>query len=168
MQRRTLLTLGLVSGAVLAVAGGAAVLLQPGLEQGRLTAPARALFASLGRAILQGTLPADPQARARAVQGLVDRIDTLTQNLPPHVQAELSQLLGLLCTAPGRLGLAGLAPAWQDATEAQVQAALDDMRFSRLTVRQQAYQGLHEIVGGAYFSDESTWTVLDYPGPMIL
>lgn len=168
MQRRSLLKLGLVSGVVLAVAGGAAVLLQPGLEQGRLTAPARALFASLGRAILQGTLPADPQAAALAVQGMVERIDTLAQNLPPHVQAELSQLVGLLCTAPGRLGLAGLTPAWQDATEAQVRAALDGMRYSSLAVRQQAYLALHEIVGGAYFSDESTWTVVGYPGPMAI
>jgi hypothetical protein len=30
-------------------------------------------------------------------------------------------------------------------------AALNDMRYSRLTLRQQAYQALHEIVGGAYF-----------------
>ena len=168
MQRRSLLKLGLVSGAVLAVAGGAAVLLQPGLEQGRLTAPGRALFASVGRAILQGTLPADGEARARALQGMVERIDGLAQNLPPHVQAELSQLLGLLCTAPGRMGLAGLTPDWQNATEAQVQVALDGMRYSRLAVRQQAYLALHELVGGAYFSDESTWTVLGYPGPMAI
>ena len=97
MQRRSLLKLGLVSGAVLAVAGGAAVLLQPGLEQGHLTASARELFTSLGRAILQGTLPTDPQTRSRALEGMVERIDGLAANLPPAVQAELSQLVGLLC-----------------------------------------------------------------------
>ena len=90
------------------------------------------------------------------------------QNLPPHVQAELSQLLGLLCTAPGRFGLAGLVPAWADASEAQLQAALEGMRQSGLALRQQAYLGLHEIVGGAYFSDESTWASVGYPGPPIL
>lgn len=144
------------------------MLLQPGLDNGRLTAPARALFASLGRAILQGTLPTGPQDRAQAVQDMVERIDTLAQNLPPHVQVELSQLVGLLCTPPGRLGLAGLATDWPDATEAQVQAALDGMRYSSLAVRQQAYLALHEIVGGAYFSEESTWTVVGYPGPMAI
>ena len=40
---------------------------------------------------------------------MVERIDA-GWNLPVPVQAELSQLLGLLCTAPGRLGLAGLGP----------------------------------------------------------
>ncbi|MGP1683410.1 MAG: hypothetical protein ACTS8S_13900, partial [Giesbergeria sp.] len=89
MQRRSLLELSLVSGVVLALAGGAAVLLQPGLEQGRLSASARELFTSLGRAILQGTLPADAQARSRALAGMVERIDALAANLPPTVQAEL-------------------------------------------------------------------------------
>ncbi|MFZ1499614.1 MAG: hypothetical protein WAT33_07285 [Giesbergeria sp.] len=168
MQRRSLLKLGLVSGAVLAVAGGAAVLWRPGIAQGRLTASAREVFASLGYAILQGTLPSEPPARAQAVEGMVERVDVLLQKLPPHVQAELSQLLGLLCTAPGRLGLAGLVPAWADASEAQVQAALEGMRQSGLALRQQAYLGLHEIVGGAYFSDESTWASVGYPGPSIL
>jgi len=168
MQRRSLLKLGLVSGAVLALAGGAAVLLQPGLEQGRLAPAARALFASLGRAILQGTLPAEPQAQARALQGLVERVDAVAQNLPAHVQAELSQLVGLLCTAPGRRGLAGLAPGWDEASADEVRAALDGMRYSSLALRQQAYHALHEIVGGAYFSDEATWKAMGYPGPILL
>lgn len=140
------------------------LLLQPGLEQGHLTASARELFTSLGRAILQGTLPTDAQTRSRALEGMVERIDALAANLPPAVQAELSQLVGLLCTTPGRLGLAGLSPAWADASEAQVQAALEGMRVSlSLALRQQAYQALHEIVGGAYLSDESTWVAVGLP-----
>ncbi|MBX3632017.1 MAG: hypothetical protein KF695_03800 [Simplicispira sp.] len=168
MQRRTLLKLGLASGAVLALAGGAAVLLRPGLEQGRLAPAARPLFASLGRAILQGTLPTEPGPQARALDGLVERVDALAQNLPLPVQAELSELVGLLCTAPGRRLLAGLAPGWEEARPEEVRAALDGMRFSALALRQQAYQALHEIVGGAYFSEESTWKVLGYPGPLAL
>lgn len=168
MQRRSLLKLGLVSGAVLALAGGAAVLLRPGLEQGHLTAQARELFASVGRAIWQGSLPADAKARSRALEGMVERIDALAANLPPHVQGELSQLLGLLCTAPGRRGLAGLSVPWAEASEAEVQAALQGMRFSSLALRQQTYQALHEIVGGTYLSDESTWPAVGYPGPLAI
>lgn len=168
MQRRTLLKLGLASGAVLALAGGAAVLLRPGLEQGRLAPAARPLFVSVGRAILQGTLPAEPGPQARALDGMVERVDALAQNLPLPVQAELSELVGLLCTAPGRRLLADLAPGWEEARPEEVRAALDGMRFSALALRQQAYQALHEIVVGAYFSEESTWKVLGYPGPLAL
>ena len=165
MQRRTLLKLGLVSGTVLALAGGAAMLVQPGLVQRRLTDAGRALFIGVGRAILQGTLPADPAEQRQALEGMADRVDILAQNLPPHVVDELSQLVGLLGSSAGRVALAGLSTGWLEATPEQVSAALNDMRYSRLTLRQQAYQALHEIVGGAYFSEESTWAVVGYPGP---
>ena len=49
-----------------------------------------------------------------------------------------------------------------------MQAALEGMRFSSLALRQQAYQALHEIVGGAYLSDESTWVAVGYPGPLAI
>jgi hypothetical protein len=168
MQRRSLLKLGIASAVLLTLAGGVAVMLQPGLQGGKLTPAGRALFASVGRAILQGTLPAEPQAAAQALAGLVDRIDALVIGLPPHVQAELSQLVGLLCTAAGRRGLAGLDTDWSSATAQQVQAALQHMRQSSLALRQQTYQALHEIVGGAYFSDSSTWAVVGYPGPVTI
>ena len=165
MQRRTLLKLGLVSGTVLALAGGAAMLVQPGLVQRRLTDAGRALFIGVGRAILQGTLPPDPAEQRQALEGMADRVDILAQNLPPHVVDELSQLVGLLGSSAGRVALAGLSTGWLEATPEQVMAALNDMRYSRLTLRQQAYQALPEIVGGAYFSEETTWAVVGYPGP---
>lgn len=168
MQRRSLLKLGVASAVVLGLAGGLAALLRPGLRSGRLTPAGRQLFASVGRAILQGTLPADPGASAKAVAGLVDRVDALARTLPPHVQAELSQLVGLLCTAAGRRSLAGLDTDWAEASAAEVQAALENMRFSGLSLRQQTYQALHELIGGAYFSESSTWSVVGYPGPVTI
>lgn len=165
MQRRGFLKLGLASAAVLAVAGGAVALLQPGLAGGRLTAPAREVFASAGRAVLDGSLPAEPAAQQAAVQGLLDRIDVLVAALPPHAQDELSQLLSLLATAPGRRMLAGLGTGWHEASVAQVQAALQEMRVSAVALRQQAYLALHDIANGAYFSEPATWGQLGYPGP---
>lgn len=85
---------------------------------------------------------------------------------PPHVQAELSQLLGLLSTGVGRRVLAGLASDWPSASVTEVQHALQSMRLSRLALRQQSYLALHDIVGAAYFSDASTWATLGYPGPV--
>ena len=49
---------------------------------------------------------------------------------------------------------------------AQLQKALQSMRVSTLSLRQQAYHALHDIVGGAYFSDAQTWAQLGYPGPI--
>lgn len=166
MERRTLLKLGAVSAALLVVAGGTAVLLQPGLQDGRLAAAGREVFSAVGRGVLDASLPADAGARAIALNGLLDRVDTLIQSLPPHAQDELSQLLSLLASTAGRYTLAGLSVPWPDASVADIQQALQGMRLSGLALRQQAYAALHDITAGAYFSDESSWPLLGYPGPM--
>jgi len=166
MQRRTLLKLGAASAAVLLVAGGAAALLQPGLDGGKLSASGREVFSAVGGAVLDKTLPADEGARQIALNGLLSRVDVLVQALPPHAQAELSQLLALLASAAGRRALAGLAEPWQQASVAAIQQSLQDMRLSGLALRQQAYAALHDITAGAYFSDPASWPLLGYPGPL--
>jgi hypothetical protein len=158
MKRRWLL-LGALSGAVLAVGGGSLALMRPGLREGKLTESGREVFGGAARGLLDGT------ARADEMASLLGRIDTLVSGLPPHAQGELSQLLALLASAPGRRTFAGLAPSWTEATVPEIQEALQSMRVSAISLRQQAYQALHDIVGAAYFSDEATWALLDYPGP---
>ncbi len=168
MQRRRWLQLGLTAAAVLAVGGGSLALVAPGLQQGRLAAAGRRVFLHVGRSVLDGSLPADGHERDAALAAFVQRVDETVAALPAHAQAELSQLLALLATAPGRLGLAGLAPDWSAATVPQVQQALQGMRTSRLALKRQAYQALHDLSGAAYFADASTWPVLGYPGPRSL
>jgi hypothetical protein len=97
---------------------------------------------------------------------MLDRVEVLVAGLPLHAQAELSQLLALLATSGGRRTVAGLSTDWTSAPVAEIQQALQDMRTSTISLRQQAYHALHDIVGGAYFSDAGTWTLLGYPGPL--
>jgi hypothetical protein len=166
MKRRSLLKLGVASAALLALGGGGAALVKPGVEDARLTSAGREVFAAVARGVLDGTLPTDAFPRAAAIEGLLDRIDALIAGLPPHAQSELSQLLALLAIAPGRRALAGLAQTWTTASIADIQSALQDMRLSSSTLRRQAYQALHDIASGAYFSAPSTWGFLGYPGPV--
>ncbi len=166
MQRRRLLQLGLVAGATLALAGGGLALMRHGVENGRLTESGRTVFHAVGRAVLDGSLPDEPGARQIALDGLLRRLDDAITAFPAHMQAELSQLLALLASAPGRLTLGGLSRDWPDAGVPELQAALQSMRTSRLALRQQAYHALHDLTGAAYFSDPSTWAMLGYPGPL--
>ncbi|MES2415678.1 MAG: hypothetical protein V4614_17935 [Pseudomonadota bacterium] len=166
MQRRTLFKLGAAASVALLVAGGAAALLQPGMERGILTASGREVFAAIGSAVLDKTLPEESGPRQIALNGLIERIDILVNALPSHAQAELSQLLSLLASVPGRRALAGLQTPWREASVAEVQAALQGMRLSSLQLRQQAYAALHDITAGAYFADPSSWRLLGYPGPL--
>ncbi|MGB4115191.1 MAG: hypothetical protein WBK51_01435 [Polaromonas sp.] len=168
MQRRTLLKLGATSAALLAIVGGTAALIQPGLERGALTATGREVFRAVGLGVLDKTLPEQAAAKEAALTALVNRIDVLISALPPHAQAELSQLLSILASGAGRRALAGLGTPWANASVAELQTALQDMRVSSLAVRQQAYAALHDITAGAYFSEPATWTLLGYPGPLAI
>ncbi len=165
LQRRSFLKLGIGSAIVLAVAGGALSLLQPGLEQGKLSSGARLVLRRTGQAMLAGTLPSDAAAQDAALEALLTRTDTFISALPDAVQAELSQLLGLLASAAGRRGLMGLSGTWQEASVAEVTQALQSMRLSSITLRQQAFQGLHDLACAPYFSGQESWAVLGYPGP---
>lgn len=165
MKRRRLLQLGLGTAVVLAVAGGSMALVQPGLQNGALTARSRAIFSAVALAVLDGSLPAEPAARAAALKAHLDRVNTTILGLPPAVQKELSLLLALLGTAAGRVAMTGLGRDWSEAAPSQVQAALQSMRLSSIAARQQVYLALRELTNGAYFADPSTWPLLHYPGP---
>ena len=168
MQRRTLLKLGATSAVLLAVVGGTAAWIQPGLVRGTLTVPGREIFRAVSLGVLDKTLPEQLAAKEAALTALLTRMDVLISALPPHAQDELSQLLSILGTTAGRLGLAGLSTPWASASIAGVQAALQDMRLSRLALRQQVYAALHDITAAAYFSESDTWPLLGYPGPLAI
>ncbi len=168
MQRRTLLKLGVASTALVAVLGTSVALIQPGLERGALTATGRDIFRAIGLGVLDKTLPEQAAARQVAAGALLERIDVLISALPPHAQAELSQLLSILGTSVGRRALAGLSAPWQTASVSDVQTALQGMRLSGLALRQQAYAALHGITAGSYFSEPGTWAMLGYPGPLVI
>jgi hypothetical protein len=166
MQRRSLLALGAVSAALLALAGGTLALLQPGVREGALSPAGREVFSGVSRALLDGSLPPGEGPLRAALDGLLARIDSLVAALPAHAQSELSQLLAVLASTAGRRALAGVDQPWQSASVPQMQQALQAMRVSGISLRQQAYQALHDIVGSAYFSDPGTWGLLGYPGPL--
>lgn len=168
MQRRTLLTVGIATGTLLALAGGTLALLKPGRREGVLTASGRSMFAAVAQAVLASTLPDDPGARAKALEGHLVRVQATIAGMPPSMQAELDELVTIVGSAPGRLALAGLRSDWAGASVADVTAALQGMRESSLAVRQQAFHALRDLTNGAYFADPSTWQAVGYPGPRVL
>lgn len=165
MNRRRWLKLGLGSAAVLALGGGWVAYIEPGWQNGRFSPAAEQVWCACAKALLAGSLPTGENAQVQALGGLMQRLTDAVAALPAHAQAELSELLALLGTAGGRQWVGGVAVPWAQASVADVQAGLQDMRFSRISLRQQAYLALHDLVGAAYFSSPQTWTVLGYPGP---
>lgn len=165
MKRRTLMKLGIGATAVLALAGGGIALLRPGWVGGHLTADASKLMRAVARAVLDGNLPVDAVEREAALHGHMLRLGETIAGFPAATQDELSQLLALLASAPGRTLLAGLHTAWDDASVEELSASLQAMRTSSLALRQQAFHALRDLTNAAYFSDPGTWPMLGYPGP---
>lgn len=167
MQRRTLLTVGLAGGTMLALVGGTLALLRPGRRDGVLTTSGRSMFTAVAQAVLASTLPADPHERARALEAHLVRVQGTIAGMPPNIQAELDELVTIVGSAPGRLALVGLRSDWSSASMAEVTAALQSMRGSSLALRQQAFHALRDITNGSYFADPSTWQAVGYPGQRI-
>lgn len=169
MQRRTLLKLGIGSALVLTIAGAAVTLVQPGLQQGALTPRSRLILTRVAEALIADAWPdAATLPHDKAVDALLIRINTQIAATPDSVQAELSQLLTLMDSAAGRRALIGISSTWDAVGVDELAAALQSMRLSRISLRQQAYQGLHDLVYAAYFSGKESWQVLGYPGPVDL
>lgn len=164
MQRRTLLTVGVVTGALLTVAGTTMALLRPGRRDARLTPSGQALFAAVARAVLGPLLPPEPDARNAAIAAQLTRVEATIAGLPPHMQAEIDELITIIGSPPGRLGLVGLTSDWTTVTPEEVSAALTSMQRSSLAVRQQAYHALRDITNGSYFADPTSWALIGYPG----
>jgi hypothetical protein len=164
MQRRTLMKLGIGAAAVLAIAGGGLALLRPGWSGGRLSADVNVVMRAVARAVLDGNLPADALAREAALHGHLQRLSATIGGFPAATQDELSQLLALLASPPGRMLLAGLQAPWAEATIEQLSASLQDMRTSSIALRQQRFHALRDTTNAAYFADPAL-ADLGYPGP---
>jgi hypothetical protein len=164
MERRTLLKLGLAGGLVMAAGAGLVALVKPGRQAGRLTAPGRAFYAAVARGVLGPLVPVDPAAASPVLEAHLRRLEQTIASMPPGVQAEIDELTTLASSAPGRLALIGLTVPWDDASPAEVEAALQTLRRSSIALRQQVYQALRELTTAAFFADAATWTLLGYGG----
>lgn len=168
MQRRTLLALGFGSAALLVIAGGSLALIAPGLDGVKLGSNGQVLFRAVAWAVLDGMLPLETTSREAALDAHLQRIDATIAGLPAPTRTELSQLIALLGSAPGRRLLTGLPVDWPDASGAELQAALQSMRESPFELPQQAYHALRDLTNAAYFADPRTWPLVGYPGPQVI
>jgi hypothetical protein len=119
-------------------------------------------------AMLDGALPADPDARKTAIEDTVGAVSTAIEGLPPLTRDELGTLFALLAFAPLRVAFAGVGASWQSARVEDVQAFLGRLRASRWAVKRAAYDALHQLVFAAWYANPRAWPAIGYPGPPAL
>ncbi len=155
MNRRTLLKVGVVGGALLAIGGGAATLL------GRdAMADRNSVLQALIPAVLEGV----PDFAKHSQQALAS-VNTAIGGLPLATQAELNQLFSLLAAPPTRYLLTGLSNPWSEVTPAQAAEVLQGWRFHRLDLLQSAYHAMHDLIIGGWYGDETHWRAMKYTPP---
>ncbi|HEX4880298.1 MAG TPA: hypothetical protein VFV39_10670 [Limnobacter sp.] len=166
MNRRRFLKFG-VAGAL--VAGGlgwlgkhfAKVPVLPG--QAVVQPQHHPMLRALAAGLLDGALPEGGGTGAldRAVQSFV----TSSQSLAAAAQSELGQLLNILENPVGRRLIADLGESWENASVAQVQKFLVDFRDHPVPALQPGYHALHDLMMASWYSQNTEWDTLGYPGP---
>lgn len=165
--RRSFLKAGLLGAALLAAGGGIYRFTHPPAPHVFvLDGDARAALDAIVPAVLNGALPPDPAARMQAIQAATGRVHQTILGLPLATQQEVQDLFGLLALAPARRLLAGVPHRWADASVEEVTAFLQDWRTHRLALLRSAYQALHDLVLGSWYSDPAHWAAIGYPGPI--
>jgi hypothetical protein len=165
--RRSFLRAGVLGALVLAAGGGIYRFTHPPQAQRFvLDGAARTALSAIVPAILAGSLPADPAARAQAVQATTERVHQTILGLPLATQKEVQDLFGLLALAPARRLLAGVKHDWASASVDEVSSFLQDWRVHRIGLLRTAYLALHDLVLGSWYSDPAHWAAIGYPGPI--
>jgi hypothetical protein len=166
-SRRSFLKAGALAALVLAAGGGVYRFTHPPVPKGFvLDGEARGALHAIVPAILAGVLPTEPQARAQAIAAATERLNQTILGLPLPTQQEVQDLFGLLALGPARRLLTGIPHGWLEAKDAEVSAWLQDWRTHRLGLLRSAYQALHDLVLGSWYSDAANWAAIGYPGPL--
>ena len=166
-SRRSFLKAGALAALVLAAGGGIYRATHPPVPKGFvLDGEARDAMHAIVPAILTGVLPTEASARQQAIGSVTARLHQTILGLPLATQQEVQDLFGLLALGPARRLLTGIPHGWADATDAEVTDWLQDWRTHRLALLRTAYQALHDLVLGSWYSDPANWAAIAYPGPL--
>ena len=161
-SRRSFLKVGLLGTLALATAGGLYRFTRTPETPGAFVMDdaARSVLAAIVPVMLRDAVVSPADAEAAIV-----RVGDAINGLPRGAQKEIQDLFALLALAPSRRLLAGVPDDWREAKQDDVATFLQDWRFSKIALFQSAYLGLHDLITGSWYSHESTWAFIGYPGP---
>ena len=165
LTRRQFIKVGL-AGAVLFAA--ARMLDRPSAAASRyrsLDEQSAATIEAFVPVVLAGSLPEEPEARARAVRDVVEAFDRAVSGLALTTQEEVLQLFSFLNFAPTRVAFAGLWAPVVESSRDELAAFLLRWRASRFDLQRASYHALTQLIQAAWYGNPSSWAAIGYPGP---
>ncbi len=164
MKRRTFLTASLVGTASLALGVNLVLPEQvPVMSQDKH----RVIFSVLIPVFMDGALPEMDSQKQLAIDRTIAAIHDTMSVLPQAQYQELLQLIELLESQLGLLILTGSMTPLLMRSPAHLVEMLDGWRDSALSLFQQAYLGLRELVMASYYACPEHWTELNYAKPIL-
>lgn len=171
LSRRHFLRTGIAGSALLATGSAAAILSgcdrRPATALGYrvLRADDVPMLRKVLAAALDGALPDDADAQARAIDGALASLDRLLHDTSDGVRGVFLPLFDLMTVPVTRGPLFGLWTAWGRASVEDATGVLDRLASSRTEILRGAYNGLTTLVSLAWYLDESHRGNAQYPGP---
>lgn len=164
LSRRSFLKVGLLGTFALAAAGGIYRAIQsPAL-------PGKFIMDDAAKTVLAGIIPVMLKDAIDPASNDINRAIAIVHNaiagLPLSAQKEVQNLFALLAFGPSRRLFAGIPDDWPQAKQEDIAAFLQNWRTSPFSLLQGAYHGLHDLIIGSWYADESTWAGIGYPGPI--
>ena len=165
-SRRRLIFVG-VAGAI---AAGATLVL-PRMGKSDVSAKGSALAQEhadmlrvVAAAVLGPALPVDAASRQAELTRVITAAGALIDNFPASTRREIGDLFGLLALQPARIIL-GFSGNWEMSNVPAIAQSLLALRDSSISLKQQAYFALHDMVLGSFYAEPKTWVSTGYPGP---
>jgi hypothetical protein len=166
VRRRQLIKLGIAGVALAAVAGVGLSFRRPQVEADTGISAADAdVLRAIAAAVLSASLSPDPKARAQQLDAHLAGLQLTIAAFPASTKAELSRLLAVLANPLGRFAVTGMRSDWNEARTEDVVAALQMMRRSKITLRQQSYHALRDLTNAVFYATPDNWALMGYPGP---
>ena len=118
--------------------------------------------------MLAGALPYKGEEHKTAVTEIIKNFDYTVAHFPASVRDEIQQLMWVLQSPVPRAVVAGVWGAWENVTEEDVRALLDNWKNSGFDLLRVGYLALHDLICGAWYSSPHAWQRIHYPGPPAL
>lgn len=170
-SRRSFLKMGAIGVAVIVGGGYVATRLTDGTatpilpEAQNLTAPMQQMLAKVFDSVLHGMYPEGREDELTAKT--LGALDYGISGLPPHIQKELTGLLGLLTLAPARFALIGRWGGWQNASREDVTDLLNKLKSSNKDLHRLVFITLHDLATSSFYGLEDSWEFVGYDGPLV-
>jgi hypothetical protein len=119
----------------------------------------------LGAVVERMVETGEPEAPSAAEVGAVARIEQLLSVLDPEIVDPLKVLLRVVDLWPAVVQLR--FRRFRSLSDEEKDESLEGWLRSRFRVRRNAFYALRNLALFGYWTDESTWPLIGYPGPWI-